>query len=385
MKKNTVAKMETPGTEAAAPMRRPRAVTTALVILAALAVCAAAKIAASFLIPVVVGVLASYSLRPMVTALERIRIHRALGAAIVLIVVSGIVTGGVLLLRDDANSALAELPDAARKIRLAAHRSAQAPAGPVKHVREAAAELNAAAAEATSGTSPRAAPTAAPAAPPNAFQQWISAQSARALEVVVDIGLAGLLAYFLLAAGDTFRRKLVRAAGPTLAARRVTVEILDQIDAQVQRYLMTMLVINTLIGVATWAILLAFGVAHAGLWGIFAAIVHIIPYAGSAVTIVATGIATFVQFDEIGRALLVAFSVGVAATLIGMGLNAWMLGRAYRMNAVAIFVALLFFGWLWGGWGLLVGVPLLGIAKTVIDRTPSLERYTALLADEPRT
>jgi predicted PurR-regulated permease PerM len=372
-----------PKTEPPAALRRPRAVSTALVILAVLAVCAAAKIASPFLIPVVVGILASYSLRPMVTALERFHIHRALGAAIVLLVLSGVVAGAVLLLRDDANSALAELPDAARKIRLAAHRSAQAPAGPVKHVREAAAELNAAAAEATSGTTPRAAP--APPAAPNPFQTWISEQSAKALEVVVEIGVAGLLAYFLLAAGDTFRRKLVRVVGPTLAARRVTVEILDEIDAQVQRYLMTMLVINTLIGMATWAILLAFGVAHAGLWGIFAAIVHIVPYAGSALTILATGIATFVQFDEIGPALLVAFSVGVAATLIGMGLNAWMLGRAYRMNAVAIFVALLFFGWLWGGWGLLVGVPLLGIAKTAIDRSPSLERYTALLAEEQRT
>jgi predicted PurR-regulated permease PerM len=374
------------GTRAEEPalVRRPRAISTALVVLAVLAVCAAAKIASPFLIPVIVGILASYSLRPMVTALERIHIHRALGAAIVLLLLSGIVAGAVLLLRDDANSALAELPDAARKIRLAAHRSAQAPAGPVKHVREAAAELNAAAAEATSGGSPRVVAAPPPAAP-DAFQAWISAQSAKALEVVVEIGIAALLAYFLLAAGDTFRRKLVRAAGPTLAARRVTVEILDEIDAQVQRYLMTMLVINTLIGVATWAILLAFGVSHAGLWGIFAAIVHIIPYAGSAVTILATGIATFVQFDEIGRALLVAVCVGVAATLIGMGLNAWMLGRAYRMNAVAIFVALLFFGWLWGGWGLLVGVPLLGIAKTAIDRIPSLERYTALLAEEPRT
>jgi predicted PurR-regulated permease PerM len=373
-----------PNPESPAIARRPRAISTALVVLAVLAVCAAAKIAAPFLIPVIVGILASYSLRPMVTALERIHIHRAIGAAIVLLLLSGVVAGAVLLLRDDANSALAELPDAARKIRLAAHRSAQAPAGPVKHVREAAAELNAAAAEATSGGTPRVAAAPPPAAP-SAFQVWISAQSAKALEVVVEIGIAALLAYFLLAAGDAFRRKLVRAAGPTLAARRVTVEILDEIDAQVQRYLMTMLVINTLIGVATWAILLAFGVSHAGLWGIFAAIVHIIPYAGSAVTILATGIATFVQFDEIGRALLVAVCVGVAATLIGMGLNAWMLGRAYRMNAVAIFVALLFFGWLWGGWGLLVGVPLLGIAKTAIDRIPSLERYTALLAEEPRT
>ena len=64
-----------------------------------------------------------------------------------------------------------------------------------------------------------------------------------------------------------------------------------------------------------------------------------------------------------------------------MGLTAWIQGRAFRMNAVAVFIALLFFGWLWGGWGLLVGVPLLAIAKTTIDRIPSLQRFITLLAD----
>jgi predicted PurR-regulated permease PerM len=80
----------------------------------------------------------------------------------------------------------------------------------------------------------------------------------------------------------------------------------------------------------------------------------------------------------------VAFAVGVAATVIGMGLSAWIQGRAFRMNAVTVFIALLFFGWLWGGWGLLVGVPLLAIAKTTIDRIPSLERFITLISDEPR-
>ena len=137
------------------------------------------------------------------------------------------------------------------------------------HVRAAAAELNRAAAEAR----PAAAPVVVQAPPPpNALQRWLSDQSAKALDVVIEIGIAGLLAYFLLAAGDTFRRKLVHVAGPTLAARRITVEILDEIDAQVQRYLMTMLVINTLIGLATWGILLAFGVEHAALWGVVAAV-----------------------------------------------------------------------------------------------------------------
>ncbi|HET8875705.1 MAG TPA: AI-2E family transporter [Casimicrobiaceae bacterium] len=361
--------------------RRQRATVTALIVLAAFAVCAAAKLAEGFLIPVVVGMLASYSLKPMVTSLERMHIHRALGSAVVLLVLTALVAGGVFLLRDDAVSALAELPNAARKIRLAAHENARQAEGPMGHVRAAAAELNRAAAEATGAGGAAAAP---PPAPPNALQRWLSEQSGKALDVVVEIAVAGLLAYFLLAAGDSFRRKLVHVAGPTLAARRITVEILDEIDQQVQRYLMTMLVINTLIGIATWAILLAFGVNHAVLWGVFAAIVHIIPYAGSAVTIVATGIATFVQFEELPRALAAAGLVGVAATLIGMALSAWMLGRAFRMNAVAVFVALLFFGWLWGGWGLLVGVPLLAVVKTAADRIPSLERLATLLADDQR-
>ena len=360
------------------PPRRQRSALTALVVLAVLAVIAAAKIAAPFLIPVVVGMLASYSLRPLVTTLERIHIHRAIGSAIVLVVLTGVITGGVLLLRDDASAALAELPSAARKIRVAAHENAKQPPGPMGHVRAAAEELNRAAAEATSGGK---APPPQPAPQPNPLQQWLSEQSAKALEVIIEIGIAGLLAYFLLAAGDTFRRKLVAVAGPTLAARRITVEILDEIDAHVQRYLLTMLVINTLVGIATWLILLAFGMAHAALWGVVAAVVHIIPYAGSAVTVVAVGVAAFVQFEDIARALTVAFCVGLAATVIGMGLTAWIQGRAFRMNAVAVFVALLFFGWLWGGWGLLVGVPLLAIAKTTIDRIPSLQRFMTLLAE----
>ena len=364
------------------PPRRQRSALTALILLAVFALCAAAKIAAPFLVPVVVGVLASYSLKPLVSQLERVHVPRAIGAAVVLLVLTAAIVGGVFLLRDDATSALAELPNAARKIRLAAHETARQPAGPMGHVREAAKELNRAAAEAAIGAPAPAAPP--PPSAPSQAEKWLSEQSAKALAVVVDIGIAGLVAYFLLSAGDAFRRKLVRVAGPTLAARRITVQILDEIDAQVQRYLMTMLIINTLVGIATWAILLAFGVAHATLWGVVAAVLHIIPYAGSAATILATGVATFVQFEDIGHALLVAAAVGVAATLIGMGLSAWMLGRAFRMNSVAVFVALLFFGWLWGGWGLLVGVPLLAIVKTTCDRIPSLERFAVLLNDDER-
>ncbi|HET8831655.1 MAG TPA: AI-2E family transporter [Casimicrobiaceae bacterium] len=371
-------------TDEAVVVRRRRPAETALVVLAILAVIAAAKIAEAFIVPVIVGTLLSYSLKPLVAMLERVHIHRVIGAAVVLTLLGAVIAGGVFLLRDDANAALAELPNAARKVRMAARENAQKPEGPIGHVRAAAEELNRAAAEATSGGKTTT-PAAAPAPQPTQIQRWITEQSSKALDVIVDIGIAGLLAYFLLAVGDAFRRKLVRVAGPTLTARRITVEILDEIDTQVQRYLLTMLIINTLIGIATWGILAAFGMEHAALWGVTAAVLHIVPYAGSALTILATGFAAFVQFEVVGRALFVAFAVGVAATAIGMGLSAWIQGRAFQINAVTVFVALLFFGWLWGGWGLLVGVPLLAVAKTTIDRLPSLERFIPLLSDEPKT
>src|SRR5689334_19077775 len=93
--------------------RRQRATVTALIVLAVLAVCAAARIAAPFLIPVV-GILASYSLKPFVASLERIHVPRALGSLLVLLVLTGLVAFGISLLRDDAVNALAELPNAAR-------------------------------------------------------------------------------------------------------------------------------------------------------------------------------------------------------------------------------------------------------------------------------
>ncbi len=359
--------------------RRLRSADCALTAIAVVAVVAGAKFAGTFLVPVVVGILASYSLKPLVAGLERVGVHRAIGAAIVLAILTGLVIGGVFLLRDDAKAALAELPHAARKLRIAAHESARRPEGPVAHVRAAAAELNRAAAEA-SGSGPAVA-AQAPAPPaPTALQKWFAEQSSKLLAIVADLGVAAMLAYFLLASGDTFRRKLAQLAGPTLARRRITIEILDEIDAQVQRYLLTMVVINTVVAITTWAILAAFGVDHAALWGVIAGVLHVVPYAGSALTIVATGFAAFLQFENAGRALMVALAIGTGATLIGTGLSSWLLGRTFRMNAVAVFVALLFFGWLWGGWGLLVGVPLLATVKTAADRIAPLRAVGALIS-----
>jgi predicted PurR-regulated permease PerM len=199
---------------------------------------------------------------------------------------------------------------------------------------------------------------------------------------MTQLGIAALLAYFLLAAGDAFRRKVVHLAGPTLAQRRITVEILDDIHVQVQRYLLVLLITNVMIALAIWGLLTAFGIERAGLWGAIAGVLHVIPYAGTAVTTGAISIAAYVQTGSISDTAGIGFSVLAVSSAIGMGLVPWLQGRASRMNAAAVFVSLLFFGWLWGGWGLLLGAPLVAVLKTVADRIPRMEPVGELLGDQ---
>jgi predicted PurR-regulated permease PerM len=356
-----------------------RAGELALVVLAVIAVIGVAKAAQPFLVPVTAGIILAYALKPLVSALERLRIPCPIGASIVLAALTGLLIGAGMLVKDDTVSAIAELPDAARKLRVAAQESASKPQSPIGHVREAAAELNKAAAEAVGTPGSGAAPPAAEKQPGGELNAWTAAQTKKAVTVLIDLGLAALLALFLLSAGDTFRRKLVQLVGPTLSARRVTVEILDEIDSQVQRYLLVMLVTNALIAVGIWLALTAIGMERAAMWGATAGVLHIIPYAGTAITTAVIGVAAFLQFGTLGWAAATAAVVLAISAAIGMGLVTWLQGRASDMNAVAVFVALLLFGWLWGGWGLLLGAPIAAIVKTIADRVPALAAFGALL------
>ena len=187
------------------------------------------------------------------------------------------------------------------------------------------------------------------------------------------------LVFFMLASGDFFKKKLVALSGEHLAQRKFTVKVIDEIDAQIRRYLVVMLVANVLMGLGTWALFAAFGLHYAGLWGFVAAILHTIPYFGPALIAAGSLVVALVQFGEWTRALLVASCVVVLATLVGMLFATWFASRQMRMNATASFVGLLFFGWIWGLWGLLLGIPILAIVKTICDHNEDWKPVGELL------
>jgi predicted PurR-regulated permease PerM len=349
------------------------------VVIATIAVVFALRYAADFVVPVVAGVLLAYALEPLVARMAKARIPRVVGASLLLAAIVSFVAGTAWWLRHDATAVVSDLPEAARKLRI----SLQSGEGvkPLAKVREAAAELEKAAA-AAAGNAPA---KPVPAAPPvqSELSAQITAHGATLVKVAGQLAIAATLTLFLLAAGDTFRRKLVRLVGPSLSKRRITVEILDEIDLQVQRYLLVMLVTNVAIAFSCWAAFAALGLQRAALWAALTGVLHFIPYVGSVLALVLVGAAAIIETGSVSTAAWTIVVTSAIFAVLGMGLNTWLQGRACRMNAVAVFVAVLLFGWMWGAWGLLLGAPLAAVAKTIADRVESLNAFGELLGEAP--
>jgi predicted PurR-regulated permease PerM len=223
-------------------------------------------------------------------------------------------------------------------------------------------------------------PAAAARVPEPAWlRDYTIAQSALLVTVAAQTPIVMLLTYFLLASGPHFRRKLVQLVGPSLSRKKDAVRILEEIDVQVQRYLLAMLASNTLLAVGTWLVFLALGLEQAGVWGVAAGVLHFIPYLGPALLAFGSGVAAFLQSGSPLYAIAVAGVSLLVAGAIGFVFMTWLHSRFARVNTAVLFIALLFFGWLWGVWGLLLGAPLVAIAKVVFDRVEALKPAGELL------
>jgi predicted PurR-regulated permease PerM len=130
-----------------------------------------------------------------------------------------------------------------------------------------------------------------------------------------------------------------------------------------------------------WAALRAIGLENAGGWAVVAGFLHVIPYFGPLMITLVTGVTAFMQFESISMAALVAGTSLTIATLIGMFVTTWMTGKIAKMNPAAVFISLLFWGWLWGVWGLLLGVPIIVVVKVIAEHVEDMEPIAELLRE----
>ena len=352
-------------------------------ILAVIAIVAALYLARAFFVPLLIGILASYALRPFVDALAACRIPRALAAALVLGALAAGLSWAVLSLGDDAASMIEKLPEAARKVRQHLVHSREEGPTTLQRLQEAATELQGAAADAAGEKSP-AKPVAGRTVPRETepsrwLRDYMLAQSALLFTVAAQGPIVLLLAFFLLASGEHFRRKLVQFVGPSLSRMKEAVRVLHEIDAQIQSYLLATLGSNVLIALATWGAFEWLGMELAGAWGVTAGVLHFIPYLGPVLFAIASALAAYMQFGTALEALLVAGASLLISAAVGSILMTWLQSRFAGVNAAVLFIALLFFGWLWGIWGLLLGAPLVAIAKVICDRVEALKPAGALM------
>lgn len=352
-----------------------------LVLLTVLALIFALHWARAFFIPLMFGVMISYAISPLVNLMQKWRIPRAIGAAVLLMGIVGGVSSLAYSLSDDAAAMIETLPEAAQKFRQTLRKERGTSESAIEKVQKATTELERAASDTPtpSPTPPRGVTRVQIEKPKFNIQDYLWAGTMGAVGFSAQVVIVMFLAYFLMVSGDSFRRKLVRISGPTFSNKKITLQVLDEITGQIQRYLLVQLFTSLLVGVATWLAFMWIGLEHAAIWGIAAAILNTIPYLGALIITIGTALIAFLQFGTIGMALSVSGIALVITSLEGFWLTPWLTSRASQMNAVVIFAGVLFWGWLWGVWGLLLGIPILMAIKAICDHVEDLKPVGELL------
>lgn len=353
----------------------------ALVVIMTLAIIYTLNWAQSFIITMLLGILLSYTLNPLVIRLEQLKVPRPIGSTLVILAVIGAVIYSGYALHSQAQSILSKLPEATTKLTSQFVNKKGAPLTNFQKMQIAANQVE----KATSGVN-------------------AGAQKKQIMHVVIDerkfdisdylwrgsLGFAGFvgeaitmifLAYFLLLSGDTFKRKLVKLTGPSLSRKKITVNMLDQINYSIQKYMYMLVVTNVMVGLMMWIALRLFGLENAGAWSVAGGLLHIVPYFGPAAIAALTGMAAYMQFDSAIMAFIIAGTSVLIATIVGIFVTTWMTGRIAKMNAAAIFVSLLFFAWLWGVWGMLLGIPIIVIMKVICEHVEHLQPIAEILGE----
>ena len=353
----------------------------ALGILATLATVFALSWAQAFLVPLLLGIVIAYTLNPVVAWLEGVRIPRAAGTVVVMAGVTAAMVLCAYSLRGQMQTIIEQLPEAASKFSTALSRVRKSQNDTLQKIQKAATEVETATTHAVGGAvAPRQPAThVIMDSPKFRLSDYLWASSMGAVGAIGQAALVVFLVFFLLLGGDTFKRKLVRITGPSLSNRKITVHILDDINGSIQKYMLMLLATNLLVVVLSWIAFSLIGLENAGAWAVAAGIFHIVPYLGPAIAAVATSMAAFMQFDSFAMAFVTGGTVLAVATFVGTFVTTWMTGRIAHMNSAAVFVSLLFWGWLWGIWGMLLSIPIIVIVKVVSQHVEPLHPLAELL------
>ncbi|MBI2801086.1 MAG: AI-2E family transporter [Gammaproteobacteria bacterium] len=355
----------------------------ALTILSTVALVFALEWAQAFFISLLLGIFLAYTLNRPVMWLERLRVPRPLGASIVMLSVLSMLALGGYALRGQVETIIKTLPASISKFSMGITSTrSSGEQSTLQKMQAATNEIENATNRVTRTVAAKSSSTRVVMEQPSfKFGNFLLAGSVGAAGFIGQATMVLFLVFFLLLSGNTFKRKLVRLTGPSLSKKKITVQMLDEINDSIQRYLFILVTTNALVGLLTWIAFRWIGLENAGAWAAAAGLLHVIPYLGSALTAGAVGMAAYAQFESLSMVLLVSGMSLAIALAVGLLITTWMTGRSAKMNPTAVFIALLFFGWLWGAWGMLLSIPIIVVIKVVSDHVEQLRPVAELLGE----
>jgi predicted PurR-regulated permease PerM len=321
----------------------------------------------AFFLPIILALLLSFLFNPVVRALKRLHVPEALGAGLVVFGLLGALVLGVYQLSGPAYDWAQKAPQTMRRLE-AKLRDFKKPVQTMSKATEQVEKI-------TRVGSSRQPPT---------VEVRTESLGERVFSQATDLVANGLvmfiLLFFLLASGDLFLRKLIRVL-PSLADKKKAVEIARQIETDISAYLVTITVINIGLGAAVWGITTLLGVPNPFLWGVLAMVTNYIPYLGAIIMIVVLAMVGFLTFKDTTQALMVPLSFVGLNLLESYLVTPMVLGRRLTLNPVVIFLALTFWGWLWGITGALLAVPIMVVFKIFCDHSEPLRPLGEFLGD----
>ena len=350
-----------------------------LALLALFASVALLHWASAVFIPIMLSLLLTTALRPAVEMLRRWYVPRWLGAGVLLVAIVSGLASAAWSLSDGAAQLVDSLPVAAKKVRdnLRARTSG---ASPLDNVQKAATQIEQVATESSTATpARRGVQRVVVERQPFNIRDYLWSGTVGLMSALGQLTVVVFLTFFALASGNLLRDKLLRIAGTSLERRKVTIHVLQDITGQIQRYLLVQVFTSLLVGVATGLAYWALGLENAAVWGVVAGVLNLAPYIGSALVTGASALVAFLQFGTLDMALAIGGASLVIPTLVGNLLTPWLTSRTSSMSPVAVFVSVLAWGWLWGLWGLLLGIPVMMAVKAVCDRVEDLKPVGELL------
>ncbi len=327
---------------------------------------AALKIGSTLVLPIVVSLLFTFLLGPSVRWLKRHRIPEALGAGVLVFGAVILICGSLYFLADPASEWIERAPKTMQQV----ERKLKSVIRPLASIQATASKVEAVTTPAATGDDTQKVELAKPG-----LMSRLSGTTASFLGAALTVIF---LTYFLLAAGTLFRQKLAEVL-PGRAERAHVVEAIAEIEVQMSRYLVLTTIINAVVGLLTWGALALLGMPNAALWGAVAGVLNYIPYVGALATLILIGVAGLVSFDQASTTLLALAAFFVINMIESNLATPMILGRRLPLNAVALFMGLLFWGWIWGITGAVLAVPLTVMVKIICDHVKPLQPVALFL------